>query len=68
MRTAEERESLSFWNQKDIQVVFQVPYKVAKKAYLLADKLDQEELGEYRVYDTRVRSETVKKIMGIKKR
>lgn len=49
----------------DIKEVYQVPYKVAKKAYEMANEIDQNELGNYRVYETKVRSKTVKKIMGI---
>ena len=66
-RTIAERLRSSFWNQRDIQLIFQLPYKVARKTYALADKLDSDELQGYRVYDTKVRASTVEKILGIKK-
>ena len=66
MKTASERKALAFWNITDIQTVFKVPYKVAKKAYRIAEEIDRAELGPYRVYDTRVRRSTVERIMGTK--
>lgn len=66
-RTRAERLQMSFWNATDIGMIYGLPYKVAKRAYELADQLDNEELNDYRVYQTKVRATSVEKILGIKK-
>lgn len=62
-----ERVANPYWTQTDIQKVLDMPYKVAKKVYTDADKIETDELRDYRPYTNRVRQETVLKLLRLKK-
>lgn len=62
-----ERVANPYWTQTDIQEVLNMPYKVAKKVFHEADRIETDELKDYRPYTNRVRQETVLRLLRLKK-
>ena len=52
-------------NIAEIARRFLVPMAVAKRYYQWANDLDNEQLGQYRAYPTKVRVTSVEKVSGI---
>ncbi len=65
MKSREEILAQSYLNKSEISRLLDVPFKVAARIYGLADKIDQETLKEFRIYDTKVRITSVCKVAGI---
>lgn len=65
VKTREELLTQAFLNRSEISKLLCVPYKAASKIYEMADKIDQECLKEFRIYDTKVRITSVCKVAGI---
>ena len=65
MKTRDELLAQAFLNRSEISSLLGVPYATASKIYALADRIDQEGLKEFRIYDTKVRITSVCKVAGI---
>lgn len=68
MQVAKTRQEILdsyFWSQTEISRVFGISRVKAKKIYELANQIDNEELGNYRIEDTKVRKSTAFKVYGI---
>lgn len=65
VKTREELLTQPFLKASDIQRLLGVSYKSAKKIYTLADKLDTDQLGDYRIEARKVRFTTVCKVTGV---
>lgn len=64
--TRAERNDRAFWTLTDIMEVLGIPYKPAKRLYQRCEQIEREEDGEFRLFDNRVRKETVLKVTHIK--
>lgn len=66
-RTLQELKEATYLSKTDIRRLFDVSQKAADKIYSLARRIDDQELGEWVIYDTKVRKQTVMQVQGIKK-
>ena len=67
MQIAKTREQLlrePMLKQSEIKTLFGISYYEAKKAFKKAAEIDNDELGVYRVSDTKVRYTSVLKVSG----
>lgn len=62
MKTNEELIGLYYLNINQVRKVFNLSYPKAKKVFDIANKIDSEELKEYRIEDKKVRMKTLLKI------
>ena len=53
-----------YLNTAEIKRLLAVPRSVAERYYKWADELDNEQLGQYRGYPTKVRKESALKVAG----
>ena len=65
-KTRAQRKESSFWTLTDIMEVLAIPYKPARRLYQRCEEIEREEDGEFRLFDNRVRRETVLKVARIK--
>lgn len=64
MKTREQVLGQSYLTIKDVQRLLGVSWRAAKKAYTLADDLDDEELGRFRIEPRKVRIKSVLHVTG----
>ena len=64
-RTREEILGLPYLKTTDIRRLLCVSAQSAKKIYSLAEKIDIDQLGDYRIEDNKVRITSVCKVTGL---
>lgn len=64
-RHREELLKATYLNQSDIACMLQVPRYQAKKIFDKAKELDEKQLKDLVIYDTKVRMQSVMKVTGI---
>lgn len=64
MKTKERILKQFYLTQNDIRIMLSIGYKHADQLYDLADRIDSEELGEYRIEPNKVRITSVCKVTG----
>lgn len=65
-QTREQRNAKAFWTLTDIMQCLCIPYKPAKRLYQRCEEIERKEDGDFRVFDNRVRKQTVLKVAHIK--
>jgi len=65
LKTRQESVEQAYCNITDIKRILQCSWKKAKKVYSLADEIDTQELGRYRIEDHKVRITSMCKVSGI---
>lgn len=64
-KTRQEIFNSHYLSKSDIRKLLDISEKKARKVYELAEEIDKEELGKYRIEDTKVRKKSVIKVYGI---
>lgn len=65
MKTRLEVYEQTYLRISDIQILLKRPWAKSKEIYLLADAVDDEELGKFRTEPRMVRATSVYKVTGI---
>lgn len=68
MENSKEIEQIinsGYLNQKELGLVFGLKQPQYHKVFLIGSKIDDEELGDWRIYPNRIRIETALKIQKI---
>ena len=60
--TREEISGMMYLKQKEIMILLDCSQREARRIYQIADMLDDQELGDYRINDRKVRIQSVCKV------
>ena len=64
-KSLEQTAKQALLSKTDIMRLFRIGHRAAGRIYASAEAIDKKDLGEYRAMETRVRTKSVLKVLGL---